>query len=47
MTAKIRHLRPDVGKDVAVVIEVLVRKNCPQEDAAIRLIGITAHAVGV
>jgi hypothetical protein len=32
---------------VAVVAEVLVRRSCPQEDAAINLVGITAHAMGV
>jgi hypothetical protein len=40
-------VRPDVGKGVAVVVEVLVTRSCPQEDAAIRLVGITAHALGM
>jgi hypothetical protein len=32
---------------MAVVVEVLVTRNCPQEDAAINLVGIAANAVGV
>jgi hypothetical protein len=32
---------------VTVLIEILVTKNCPREDAALRLVGIAAQMTGV
>ena len=36
-----------VHVNVAVLVEILVTKNCPREDAALRLVGMAAQMTGV
>ncbi|MFL5830210.1 MAG: thioredoxin family protein [Solirubrobacteraceae bacterium] len=47
MTTATRSSPVVVHLTVAVLIEILVTKNCPREDAALRLVAMAAQMTGV
>lgn len=46
MTTATRSTPVVVNLNVAVLVEILVTKNCPREDAALRLVGMAAQLTG-